>query len=284
MSRFPHRLAFIAASAFALSGAALASSALLGACGGEDTTTGERVTLRTSIVAYEGLTEPLTNAYGWSVTLTKVAVSVGALYYFDGAPIFSAGLAPAPRAPSLGRRFGLREAHAHPGHYQTGNAMGQMLTASSVDLAEGPADLADGEGTSGVYRSGRFVFGDPPKGPSAAALGGKVVVLEGKATKGAMTRFFRASGAAADALDTEGEAKLEGCAFSGAPTVEGDGEVTVEVKPGVWLDQVDFEPLAEGSEGAPVELSPADEAFKAFARGLKKGTAVVFSYGAAGRW
>lgn len=279
LSRLAHRLAFTAGATLLIGAAALGSSTLLGACGGDDaTTTGERVKLATRVVADDGVLSPFTNAYGWSVKLSKVAVSLGAAYYFDGAPIFSAGASPPRSRPRFGHFFAVRAAHAHPGHYVPGNALGQMLTPSSADLALGPADLADGEGTTGTFRSGRLVFGDPPVGPAAATLGASVVVLEGEAKKGALVRVFRASGSAADAADSYGEPRLEGCVFTGEPEILADGVVTIHVRPSVWLDQADFEPIAESGDSAPVDLAPGDEAFKAFARGLKKGSAVVFSY------
>lgn len=259
-----------------LCSASLAAGAIASGCGSE-ATTGERVTLKTRIVADDGVDAPFVNAYGWSIKLGKVAVSVGALYYFDGSPILSSGVIPLRPRDWLGRFVGVRVAHAHPGHYAPGNATGQMLTPTSVDLAAGAADLAAGEGTTGTFRSGRFVFGDPPAGPLASALSGHVVLLEGEATKGAMVRIFRASGAVGDALDSYGEPKLEGCAFDEEPTIEADGTVTVHVKPSVWLDQAEFDDVA-ASAGDPVDLAPEQEAFRAFARGLKKGSAVVFSY------
>ncbi|APR82983.1 putative lipoprotein [Minicystis rosea] len=273
--RFLRRLGLIAAGTVALSALALSTGAALSACG-SDSTTGIRVTLKTRIVADDGVKAPFTNAYGWSIQLQKVAISVGALYYFDGAPIFSAGL---PPRLHLGD-FLLRSAHAHPGHYQTGNAMGQMLTPSSVDLALGDADLPAGEGTSGIFRSGRFVFGDKPTGSAASTLGDYVVLLEGEAKKDSMTRVFRAAGALADTLDSYGEPKLDGCAFDEDEIdVEANGTVTVHIKPSVWLDQSEFDEVPESTDGTPVELTPDEEAFKGFVRGLKKGSAVVFSYG-----
>jgi hypothetical protein len=259
-----------------LCSASLLVGAAMSGCGSE-ATTGKRITLKTRIVADEGIDAPFTNGYGWSIKLSKVAVSVGSLYYFDGAPILSSGLSPRLSPDLLRGFFGVRVAHAHPGHYQEGNAMGQMLTPSSVDLASGPAELAAGEGTTGTFRSGRFVFGDPPAGPAAAALSGHVVVLEGEATKDSMVRVFRASAAVSDALDSYGDPNLEGCAFDQEPDIEADGTVTVHVKPSVWLDQAEFDDVAE-STGDPVDLAPEQEAWKAFVRGLKKGSAVVFSY------
>lgn len=285
-SILPRRFALSAAMVASLALLPAAAGALLGACG-DDATSSKRVTLKTQITADDGVKEPFTNAYGWSIQLTKAAVSIGPLYYYDGAPIFSAGLAPSMRAPSRRARgaraalawfFGVNTAHAHPGHYKPGNAMGQVLDPSSADLMKGVVELPTGDGVAGTYRSGSFTFGDPPAGDAVEQLDGHVVVLEGTATKDDMTRHFRAIADVGDVLDSYEEPKLEGCAFAEEPDVEADGTVTLHVKPSVWLDQSEFDDVPEGTPEAPSELTPDEEAFKAFVRGLKKGSAVIFSY------
>ncbi len=258
----------------------LLAGALLGACDGEGTTSSKRVTLKTQITADDEVTKPFTNAYGWSITLSKAAVSIGALTYFDGAPIFSAARSPARARPrdALTRLLGVNTAFAHPGHYQAGNAMGQVLSSSSADLMQGLVALPTGEGVAGVYRSGRFTFEETPTGSATDQLGGKVVVLEGEARKETMIRLFRAEAGVDDVLDSYAEPKLEGCAFDEEPDVQADGTVTVHIKPSVWLDQAEFDDVPESADGKPVALAPDGVAFKAFTRGLKKGSAVVFRY------
>lgn len=261
----------------ALLSLAFAGGGLLSACG-DDATTGARFTLATRVVADDGIEAPFTNALGWSIKLHRAALSIGALYYFDGAPIFSQR-APA-RAPSRGwwpALFGPRTAHAHPGHYHPGDAVGEMLIPKAVDLALGPVDLSTGQGTSGTFRSARFVFGDAPIGPVADMLGAYVVLLEGEGKKGSATRRFRAVADIVDVADGYREPKLDGCAFDEATEVEASGTITVHVKPSVWLDQVDLGELAEGA-GDPVEITPEMEAFEALTRGFKKASAMVFGY------
>src|SRR5687767_7139382 len=109
--------------------ALLALMLLLVAC--SDATTGRRVVLHTRITA--DVDKPITNAAGWTLTFDKVAVSAGPLYYFEGAPLV------ARSGPTLlDRLLGIGVAHAHPGHYTEGDALGQMLEASSFDLKRGP--------------------------------------------------------------------------------------------------------------------------------------------------
>ena len=156
--------------------------------------------------------------------------------------------------------------------------MGQMLDASSADLMKGTVDLPVGDGVAGIYRSARFTFGDKPSGSAATELGTHVVVIEGAATKDTMTRNFRVALGKADVLDSYGEPTLEGCAFDKEPDVEADGTMTIHIKPSIWLDQAEFDGVADGTAAASVDLTPDEEAFKAFSRGIKKSTAVVFSY------
>ena len=60
--------------------------------------------------------------------------------------------------------------------------------------------------------------------------------------------------------------------------LDGPGVVTLVVKPTVWLDQIDFEGVAESDDGAPVDLEPESQAQRGFTRGIKKGTAYALSF------
>lgn len=250
-----------------------AFGAVVEACGGGEDgsgTTGKRVVLRTRVIGDAAGKSTFTNGVGWSVTLRSAYLSTGALYYFDGDPIFSR----AERKFDRLRRLLLpRLAFAHPGHYVPGNARGEMTVASSVDLLSAGNDLANGNGVTGPYRSARFNFGAPPTGPFASALAGHVVQVEGEATSGATTVKFKAHADVADVLDTFSEPKLDGCAFKPVE-VSGDGTVTMTVLPTIWFDQVDFTDV----KGDGVVDLAGTVAFNGFARGLKKGTAYVFAY------
>ncbi len=239
----------------------------LEACSGDGSsgTTGRRVRLQTMVEVAPAAEAPFTNALGWTITLSKALVSIGPLYYFDGEPLFS-------RRPELLRALSPKRAWAHPGHYVPGDAKGEMTVASSVDLLAGPTALASGEGVSGAYRSARFTFGAPPVGPHAAALAGQVVVVAGEATNGEATVRFTASADATDVADAEGAPIVEGCVLRNGD-VQADGTVTLTIEPTVWLDQVDFAGMPQDAETAL-----AGVARDGFVRGLKKGSAYVFSY------
>lgn len=238
-----------------------------------NTTAEKRVSYATSIVAADAVDAPIVNAYGWSIIVTKAALSIGSLYYWNGSPAFAA------TTPRNDFRFlRIPSAYAHPGHYVPGDAMGEMLIPSSVDLALGEATLPSGEGVSGVYRSGRFTFADKPVGDAAETLEGHVVVLEGEGTKDTMKRLFRAEFDIADILDAAGEPRVEGCAFDGEPDVQENGTITIRVVLSTWLDQVELDTIPESVDGKPVLLPRDSSPFRAIDRGIKKAPAIRFQY------
>lgn len=249
------------------------------ACGLEGGgTSGKRVSLAARVVS-DDARQGFTNAYGWRIDLDKALVATGALYYFDGATIFSS-TEPlrAPRAPWPRDLLGIKVARAHPGHYVAGTARGQYLRASSVDLRAG-ATLGTGEGISGDVRSATFSFHSPASGPLSPELGAHVAVLEGRATKGAETRVFRAEIDAADVTSTKGVPAIEGCPFA-ETDVQADGVVTANVKLSLWLDQAEFDAVGASVDGKPVLLGADDAPRKALVRGMKAGLAYAFSYAA----
>ncbi len=243
--------------------------------GDTNSTPGVRVELATR-VEIESLS--FKNAYDWEIELSKVAISSGAIYYFDGAPIETVALHSAPKpAPGLLDWFAPRVAHAHPGHYEPGEAKGEMLESSSFDLAASPATLAQGEGISGVFRSGRFTWASPAKGPLASELGNLVLILEGTAVKGEAQVNFRLEASESDVLDAADAPELEGCEFEEAD-VQSNGTVTLRVDASVWLDQAEFDDIEVNPEGGPTLISAEHEAARAFVRGIKKSSALTFSF------
>jgi hypothetical protein len=262
-------------------------------------TTGKAITLHTVANVQGDPTKPVTSALGWSVTLSKAYVSLDSLHYFQGEPVVSSNRV-APARSRWARWLDLfeRTAHAHPGHYIPGAAMGEMLTPTTLDLLVPSTQLADGTGVTGWTYSGRFTWRTPPVGDKAASLEGHVVLTEGVATKGETTLRFRATADAADVFDGNGVPEVDGCALGDAPghdgvDIEGDGTITLTIVPSVWFDEVEFTyalPVADGGAGdaggasdagasdAPVDIA-GTLAWRGFVRGLKKGTAYVFSYG-----
>lgn len=271
-ARALRRALLIAGSAGLLLTAQLAAGAAAAGC--DSSTTGQRIVLHTRVTAGEEATKPFKNSYGWSIKLTKAYLSVGELYYFDGAPVV-AEWSPRRRGGARGF-FGIPSAQAHPGHYQEGDAVGQMLTPTTVDLLK-ETDLPDGDGVTGTYRSARFEFASPPGGKLAGDMDGHVVVLEGEATKGDKTRLFHAALDQEHILNADSNPYVEGCIFDEVE-VPADGTVLLTVKPSLWFDQLDFSRVPESMDGKPVDLAEGEIPLKAIARGLQKGTGYTFTY------
>lgn len=255
-------------------------------------TTGRAITLKTRLEIQDDLEQPMTNALGWSISISKAYLSVGALYYYSGDPVLVQRPLPRRTKQNALAWFGewlIKTAHAHPGHYIAGAAMGQMLKPTTVDLLGGSLKLADGDGVTGLTNSARFTWQSPPKGDLASALEGHVVLTQGTATKDGVTIQFVAKADDSAVLDGDEKLEVAGCAFGAKPgdvgvEMDGDGTVTLTLVPRVWLDQVDFAYVAPGANGAPapngdgvVDIA-GTLAWQGFIRGVKKGTAYEFSY------
>jgi hypothetical protein len=247
------------------------------ACGSDSgTTSGHRIALETRIELMGDATSFRTAA-GWDVTLTKAMLSTGPLYYFDGAPPLVQLRARSLRQFALGA-FGVATAHAHPGHYQQGNALGQMLESWSVDLLAGPTDLPVGDGVTGTYRSARFSFIEPPVGPMASELADHAAIVEGRAERaGEDARRFVATATLAEIEHSAAEGHVDGCEFTELD-IDRYGRVTVTVNPKVWLDLVDFSELQPAVGDAPSEFPADSQPRIAFAQGLAQLSAYKFSY------
>jgi hypothetical protein len=260
-------------------GAGLALALGLQACSGEnnDDTGGKRVVLHTRVTVDPEATNGFDSGLGWHVTIDKLIITVGPFHYFDGAPplVLNERESPSRWASNW---LGLGTAFAHPGHYQAGNALGEMLETTSVDLLAGPADLADGEGVTGTFRSARFTFPEAPSGPMAAELGAHVALVEGTATKaGEDTRVFRAIGDFSEIAKSESKAEISGCQFVETKVAD-DGTVTLTVKPSVWFNIVDFAQSDPGAAGAPAEFPAGSQPAIAFTQGLAQLSAYRFEY------
>lgn len=251
---------------------AIAASFLFG-CGDSTpaSTAGKRIVLHTAVVP-DASFSAFTTGFGWNVVLTRAAVSAQALYYFDGPPP-TAHRSPS-RRETIERLFGLGTAWAHPGHYQAGTALGQVILASpvAIDLFA-PTALAAGDGVTGTYRSARFSLAQVA--PSSAALSGHIALAEGKATKndgsGAEV-YFRLIADYDDLSKSVVNGAVDGCVFDEVD-VRGDGTVTVQVKPSVWLNLVDFSAIAPGTEAVPTETKDAG-----FSQGVTQLSAYRFAY------
>jgi hypothetical protein len=253
----------------------LFSALAASACAGDakDTTTGKRILLATRVEPDSSAEDEFTTGTKWTVQLKSAALAIGGLYYFDGTPAFAMRERPSPWQRLGSLLIGV--AHAHPQHYVAGGALGEMVEPSSVDLLRG-ARLAEGEGVTGTFRSGRVALPQTVGGPAADELRGHVASASGVARQGDKSVYFHVFAELADIQQTSPSAEIDGCVFDEVD-VTADGTVTLTVKPSVWFNLVDFSGVDSGSEDEPTEIA-AGVAHKAFALGVAQLSAYHFSY------
>ncbi len=251
-------------------------SVALSACDEDATneTSQKRIALTVKATSPVEARSAFTNAYGWSITLDKAEIALGALYFFDGEPIFSfRAPARSPRERLAGLFIGT--AHAHPGHYIAGNAVGEMLKSSSANLLADETTLGAGSGITGLFRSARILFPETVEESGATSLGGNIARFEGVARKDGKNVGFRLTAARSDLLDADGQARVEGTTISPATSVAGNVTLTLVIDPRKIFDQCEFDGLPEGE--TPVDLHKESDAARNFLRGVKSGPAYVFT-------
>jgi hypothetical protein len=234
-------------------------------CGeADDKTTGVRVTHAIN-VALEG-EKTFDTSLGWSVQVQAFAVSIGGVSIFTGSP--SSIYAQRSGGNSAGGSW-FKRAWAHPGHYEPGTTLAEMLTPSSVDLLVG-GKVGEASGVSGSYRSGTVYFGTgATTGPLAGALGTNKMRISGVAKRGSDEKAFAFEATEADLTDATKRAEIVGCLFNEANVLR-SGTVTLAISAKRILDQVEFEKLDE-----PLRDS---KGFRGFLFGARGGAAYRFSF------
>ena len=233
---------------------------LAGACGGD--TGQQRVAFEVRAAGAEGGAARFTNDYGWTVELQAAAVSLGPIYFFDGEPLISLDRLLDWLSP-------IAVAHAHPGHYVAGEAMGQLLEQHSVDLLAGPAtSLAMADGVTGPYNSARVAL--RPSAADDALLAGRSAVVSGRATL-----------AGEDPVDFEGSLELD-LEIEGIPCglrVDGrPGHMQIAVDLQRWFKRVDFATMPAASVDGIQRFEEGTQAQNALIRGVDNTAAFAFAW------
>ncbi|MFB1484366.1 hypothetical protein [Corallococcus sp. RDP092CA] len=236
---------------------ALTATLLSLGCGGK--TEAER---RTFAVAMTATPPTAPNSYGWTVTPEAARLSVGSVRFFEGRVLLS-------------RRFDWYSliggtAHAHPGHYVPGDALGEVLDAQTVDLLAG-ANLGDANAVTGAYGSLELTLVTPTAATDPGnVLGGHQAHVRGTAThtSGATVRF--------DATVDLPKA-IEGVRFERDLQQEA-GHVRIAVDLGKWMDRIDFA-TASPPDADGVSTFPADsQAQNGLVRGVEDTSAYVVTW------
>lgn len=214
------------------------SLCVFSACG--DDTTG-RARVRFAVSA-RGVDTSFTTSRGWSLTVREARLSLGALRWYEGPPIFALRW--------WERALGVSIAHAHPGHYVPGAALADMLAPRVIDLTGASVPLDAADGVTGAAQSVHVEV------LPSAALGGDTLFVRGEATMETQTVRFRGSLPLTLALE-------------GVPA-SGDIDANaweLQVSVGRWLDRVDFAALAPASPGDEVTFGADSQALNALYRG-----------------
>jgi hypothetical protein len=241
----------------------LGAAVLLGSCG-EPSTGGERVTITTRARSDIADNPVIDSSLGWHIEVTRGELALDYLYYVSGPP---AGLAQQRHAS-----FSIPSAHAHPGHYDSGDVLGELQGPVTLDLLSREAALGSGRGVTGQPRSAVVTLGRL-RGDDAALA----VVLEGVASREDTAIPFRAALERAAVEDpTSHLPEIDGCPFDG-DAIESDGTVLLEISVAVWLDRIDFAAVSVPKTGLAL-LDPDTPPHNAFRRGVAKAIGYEFRF------
>lgn len=186
------------------------------------------------------------NIYGFEVIVEEAVLSVDAVEFFEGSPLFSRSWWPIVL---------VRSAHAHPGHYEPGEALADVLGPFVIDLMDAPASVF-GNGVTGDYRSAQIRLRPTPE------LDGASVRIGGVARRdGLETRFVGQL-----VLDET----IEGIA-AGFVVNESQVAISLNIDMQAWLSRIDFSQLmVDGS--FTVDTQP----YSALLRGVRNTSAYRF--------
>jgi len=212
--------------------------------------------------------EPVTSSEGYEITLTEARMVLSNFQFT------TAGELHAKSPFQEGWSLLVPSARAHPGHYQGGEAVGQLDGRFVVDLLQ-RVPLGDGEFIASKYEAANFTFDLVTEEDLSKkdALVGHTALVRGTATKDDLTIQFTAL------LDAPENRQLVGAPFPFEITKETDSTVGFQfllVDPfegDTFFDGVDFESIDEDEDGQ-VEIDssapegPAQDAYVILRRTL----------------
>lgn len=186
---------------------------------------------------------------GWAVTDLSGAMPLTELRFYEGR-VLVAQWSPLELIIST--------AHAHPGHYQEGASMGEVLVPLALDLSKRDVSAwAEANAVTGSYGSAKLGFG--------------TIRVRGTAVKADQTIRF-------DTGPLTLAKPLEGIRFEHEMDTS-SGRVRLEVDLGVLLSRIEFDKhgSAPGSDGV-VTFEPSSVAFNGFDRGVTDSGSYRFTW------
>jgi hypothetical protein len=194
----------------------------------------------------------VTTDLGFEINLSEARLALADLEFTTAGELHSARLTPGIS------RFFVASAHAHPGHYEGGEIIGEAKGRFLVDWFEGDeAELATATLIASEYTSANFTFarGDDEL-DSQDLLSGHTAVLGGVARRDGFELAFTF------VVDSPEDRLLVGAPFEATIIENEDGEILFRLEPrdelgtSTLFDSVDFESLDADGDGE-VLIDPA---------------------------
>ena len=223
-------------------------------CGCGDDSGPRRTTFPVDVVA--STATGLTNDFGYTVDIQQARMRLGPITCYSGEPLFTQSEPTWRRW--LAKLWPVGTAHAHPCHYQEGQALAELTCSHEVDLLASSTRLGTASGVTGSYRSVRVDL--------SKASGNPTVTIQGKATKSNSSISFSAS----LSPDTAVKGVALNAEVDGRP-----GTLALRVDLKSWVDHVDFSKL---SGAAPVTVASGSQAENALVRGITSTSAFQFTW------
>lgn len=235
------------------------------------TTGGARTSIRATL---EGALPVAATSTGWSVTYEQALLSVDAVRWYTGNPVYEArARTQQRRARDWLRYFSVGTAYAHPGHYTPGEALADTAPLRVFDLLSAPAHLGTILAVTGTSNSASLELrpADSARAAGTALRANHTLRVQGTASKEGVTVRFRAE--IPEAID------IDGSPAHGEITADGATEFRVVIDLGAWIDRADFSTLANVSAGSDgvVDVPATAQVRNALFRGASNGAAYRFA-------
>lgn len=202
---------------------------------------------------------------GRTVSFSAAQLCIAGLETYEGDAVLAQafGVQRSDWTSTVRDLLSFRSAHAHPGHYEAGGTMGDVVGPAVVDLAATTPVVLRGEGISGHHGSATLTLCDDDSIGGALRLAGTVTLDDGT------TRAFSFSTAAG--------AAIEGIAIN--VEASGDLSLLLEVDLAAFVARADFSAAAVSAFNADDVVVPASgsQLDNAFVRAAASSSTYVFS-------
>lgn len=189
----------------------------------------------------------VTTDLGFEVKLTEARLAIADLQFTTAGELHTARV-----TPGIGRLF-VSSAHAHPGHYEGGELIGEAKGRFFVDwLDDDGAEIATATLITADYTSANFTFA---RGQDDSGLGEGDPLLGHTAVVGGIARKDEFELAFTFVVDSPEDRLLVGAPFEATIADDEDGEVLFRLLPqdelgeGTLFDSIEFSALDADGEG-----------------------------------